>query len=217
MAEKRSGPRVFTIPPGVPFLDALADALLSGRLVTYDRADPLALAGVTVLLPTRRAVRAFRDVLIGHLPGDAAILPAIRPIGDVDEEEHLLAPSTEPAEQRLVLPAAATPLARRLTLTRLILDWGRTVRRSLLALAPDEPLLIPASAADAARLAGDLARLLDDMETAGISWERLKEIVPEDHARYYQITLEFLKIVAEHWPAILPMPAWSIRRCAATY
>lgn len=196
-------PRVFTIPAGVPFLDTLAEALTSGRLVAFDRDDPLALAGVTVLLPTRRAVRAFREVLARRLDADAAILPAIRTIGDVDEEEHLLAPSSEPAGQRLALPAAVTPLARRMTLTRLILAWGRAVRRELLALSADEPLLIPASAADAAQLAGDLARLLDDMETAGVPWQRLERLVPEDHARYYQITLDFLKIVAEQWPAHL--------------
>jgi ATP-dependent helicase/nuclease subunit B len=195
--------RVFTIPAGVPFLETLAEALTSGRLVDYDRGDPLALAGVTVLLPTRRATRAFRDMLVRHLSGDAAILPAIRPIGDVDEEDHLLAPSAEPVADRLALPAAVTPLERRLSLTQFILAWGRSVRRSLLALAPDEPLLIPASAADAARLAGDLARLLDDIETAGVPWQRLRELVPADHAGYYQITLDFLKIIAEQWPAYL--------------
>ncbi len=109
MAEDRI-PRVFTIPAGVPFLDTLARELLAGRLVDYDRGDPLALAGVTVLLPTRRAVRAFRDVLVRHLKAEAAILPAIQPIGDVDEEAHLLAPSDEPVSQRIALPAAVTPL-----------------------------------------------------------------------------------------------------------
>ncbi len=203
MVDATRVPRVFTIPPGVPFLDTLAEALLAGRLVDFDRGDPLALAGVTVLLPTRRAVRAFRAVLVAQLDGEAAILPAIRPIGDVDEEEHLLAPSSEPAAERIVLPAAVSPLARRLALTRLILAWARAVRRELLMLGPDEPLLVPASAADAARLAGDLARLLDDMETAGIPWQRLSALVPEEHARYYQITLDFLKIVVEQWPAHL--------------
>ena len=203
MAEAARLPRVFTIPAGVPFLETLAGALLSGRLVAFDRDDPLALAGVTVLLPTRRAVRAFREVLVRRLPAEAAILPVVRPIGDVDEEEHLLAPSTEPAAERIALPAAVTPLERRLTLAQLILAWARALRHAPLALAPDEPMLIPASAADAARLAGDLARLLDDMETAGIPWARLAELVPAEHARYYEVTLQFLRIVAEQWPAHL--------------
>ena len=203
MAAETTVPRVFTISPGVPFLATLAEALTAGRLVEFNRDDPLALAGVTVLLPTRRAVRAFRETLVRHLKAEAAILPTIRPIGDVDEEEHLLAPSTESAAERLALPAAVTPLARRLALTRLILAWAQALRRAPLALTPDEPLLIPASAADAARLAGDLARLLDDMETANVPWQRLTGIVPAEYARYYQITLDFLRIVAEQWPAHL--------------
>jgi ATP-dependent helicase/nuclease subunit B len=202
MAE-RSPPRVFNIPSGAPFLDTLADALLAGRLVSFDRSDPLALAGVTILLPTRRAARALRDVLVRRLPADAAILPAINTIGDVDEEAHLLAPSDEPAWQRLALPAAVGDLERRLTLTRLVMAWGRAVRGDALKLKPDEPVLVPASAADAARLAGDLARLLDDMEIAGIPWDALHQLAPAEHAGYFQITLDFLKIVAEQWPKIL--------------
>ena len=196
---------VFTIPAGAPFLTVLAEAMLDGRLGTIPspKDDPLALAGATVLLPTRRAVRAFRETLIEKLGGDAAILPVIRPIGDADEEDHLLAPGSESGEDALVLPAAIGRLARQLSLAELTLAWGKAVRRDLLGLAPDEPLLIPASAADATRLAADLARLMDDMETAGIPWERIATLAPEDHARYFQITLDFLKIAFETWPALL--------------
>src|SRR6187397_2042508 len=85
--------RVFTIPAGAPFLPTLADALVSGRLAPLASGDPLALADATVFLPTRRAVRAFREALIERLGGGTAILPRILPVGDVDEEDHLLAPS----------------------------------------------------------------------------------------------------------------------------
>lgn len=196
---------VFSIPAGAPFLSVLAEALLDGCLGPLPdyRQDPLALAGVTVLLPTRRAVRAFREVLIGRLGAEAAILPAIRPIGDADEEDHLLDASVESGAELLALPAAIGRLPRQLALAELTLAWGRAVRRELLDLSPGEPLLIPASAADAARLAADLARLMDDMETANIPWERVRSLAPEDHARYFQITLDFLKIAFEAWPALL--------------
>jgi len=196
---------VFTIPAGAPFLSVLAEALLDGRLgpVPDLARDPLALAGVTVLLPTRRAVRAFREALIRKLDADAAILPVIRPIGDADEEDHLLDPGIEAGAERLALPAAIGRLQRQLALADLTLAWGRGVRRDLPGLAPDEPLLIPASAADAARLASDLARLMDDMETAGLAWEKIQALAPEDHAAYFQITLDFLKIAFEAWPAHL--------------
>ena len=73
----------------------------------------------------------------------------------------------------------------------------------MLGLDDGEPLLISASAADAARLAADLARLIDDLEVTPGAWSRLEKLVPEDHARYFQITLEFLKIISHAWPAYL--------------
>jgi ATP-dependent helicase/nuclease subunit B len=76
-------PRVFTVPAGAPFLPTLADALVSGRLAPLASGDPLALADATVFLPTRRAVRAFREALIERLGGGTAILPRMLPVGDV--------------------------------------------------------------------------------------------------------------------------------------
>ena len=201
MAEPRT-PRVFSVPAGAPFLAVLAEALLSRQLVAFGD-DPLDLAGVTILLPTRRSVRAFRDELITRLGGEAAILPAIRPIGDIDEEEHLLSAPAEETADRLALPPAISPLRRRLALARLALVWARNLRRHPLRLTPDEPLLVPGSAADAAKLADDLARLIDDMETAGVSFDRIARLVPEDHADYYKLTLDFLKIISEFWPQYL--------------
>src|SRR6185437_1679232 len=49
----------------------------------------------------------------------------------------------------------------------------------------------------------DLARLIDDLEAAPEGWSRLQTIVPADHAEYFQITLQFLEIIASHWPAHL--------------
>jgi ATP-dependent helicase/nuclease subunit B len=203
MATRREGPRVFTIPAGVPFLPTLADALLAGELVPVPTDDPLGLAAVTILLPTRRSVRALGELLVERLGREAAILPIIRPIGDIDEEDHLLDSSASLSADPLVLPPAITPLARRLALTRLTLAWGKGLRIHSLGLKADEPLLIPASAADAARLAGDLARLIDDMQTAGVPGDALATLAPEDHAEYFQFTLEFLKIVTQQWPTHL--------------
>ncbi len=203
MSAPRTGSAVFTIPAGLPFLPILAEALLDGRLVTLDRSDPIALADVTVYLPTRRAVRSFRDVLFERLGGEAAILPRVRPIGDVDEDEHLLAPSAGPIDDLAILPESVPALGRRLALTRLTLAWARAVRRDALGLADDETLAIPASAADAARLAADLARLIDDVETEGVSWPAIGALAQSDHARYFQITLDFLQIVSTRWPAYL--------------
>lgn len=201
----RQEPRVYTIPPGTPFLPTLVDALFAGRFgaIANPAKDPLALADITILVPTRRAARSLHAEILARLGGGAAILPDIRPIGDVDEEDQILESAADDPSARLVLPEAISRLDRLLVLTRLTLAWGRAVRRELLSLDEGDPLLVPASAADAFHLAGDLARLIDDIETTGIPWERLETLVPDDLARYWQISLDFLRIVGEQWPAFL--------------
>ena len=62
-------PRVFTIPAGIAFADSLARGL---RARAGD--DPLALAAMTVVLPTRRAVRALTDAFLRVTEGKALLL-----------------------------------------------------------------------------------------------------------------------------------------------
>ncbi len=59
---------------------------------------------------------------------------------------------------------------------------------------------VPATLADAIRLADDLGRLIDEVETEDVAWERFRDIVPDDLADWWQITLQFLTIVTEAWP-----------------
>jgi len=194
-------PHIYTIPAGTPFLPTLADAVLGGTFgpIPGLADNPLAIADVSILVPTRRAARALAEAFVERSQG-MTVLPRIRPIGDVDEADHLLAPDAGDAFDRLALPPAISRLERRLTLARLVRQWGRTVRREVLALDEGEPLLIPASAGDALRLAGDLAALLDEMESAGVPWDALAALTPEDYPAYWTLTLEFLRIVTEYWP-----------------
>jgi ATP-dependent helicase/nuclease subunit B len=194
-------PNVFTLPPSTPFLPALVDALLEGRLIEgfAPHEDPLALAGVTLYVPTRRAARSLPTLLQKRLGGRAALLPVIRPLGDVEEDALLL--GSGPAVDGL--PPALPEMERRMAMTRLVDAWEGALRRDVLGLPPGAVLRAPASAADAAWLAGDLIALMDEVETEEISWAGLAQLVPEDFARYWQITLDFLKIAMEHWPAYL--------------
>ena len=48
-----------------------------------------------------------------------------------------------------------------------------------------------------------LARLIDQAWTEDVGFERLDRLVPEELARHWQITVDFLKIVTEHWPALI--------------
>ena len=69
-----ANPRVFTIPASAPFVPALIRALIDGTLVPGFPAghDPLALAGATLYLPTRRACRLVRDVFLDVTGASAA-------------------------------------------------------------------------------------------------------------------------------------------------
>jgi len=199
MADRPS--HVFTIPASVPFLPALIEALAAGRLIdAFPKAgDPLSLATATLYLPTRRACRLARDVFLDRLGQDAAILPRIAAIGDIDEDEIVFAESAigALASQALDLPPSLGGLERKTLLAQLILKWAAGI-------VPDKGApLIANNPAAAFALAEQLAQLLDDMITRQVSWDKLDGLVPEEHDKYWQLTLEFLKIARQHWPAIL--------------
>jgi ATP-dependent helicase/nuclease subunit B len=196
---------VFTVTRGVPFLPTLADALLSGHLVGPVAQDPLALAAVSIYLPTRRAARALSAILAERL-GEAALLPRTVPLGEADEAElDLAAESLAPESLAGAAPASAPipPLERRLILARLVRAWAQTVDRSLLPLQAEVPFLVPSSPADAVGLAGDLEGLMDALTVEGLPWSEIAGAVEAEYSRYFGLTLDFVKIAAENWPKLL--------------
>ncbi|WP_342162184.1 double-strand break repair protein AddB [Methylobacterium sp. SD21] len=191
---------VFTVSRGVPFLPAMADALLSGQLVGPVVRDPLALASVSIYLPTRRAARALSAILAARL-GDAALLPRTVPLGEADEAELDLA--ADPLLGAAPARPPIAPLERRLILARLVRAWAQTVDRSLLPLQDEVPFLVPSSPADAVGLAGDLEGLMDALTVEGLPWSEIAGAVEAEYSRYFGLTLDFVKIAAENWPKLL--------------
>lgn len=211
-------PRVFTIPPGAPFLRTLSDALLDGTLVPGFSRDvgPLGLAAATIYVPTRRSARALGATLASRLGGASALLPRIVPLGALDDTELLFedpdgADGSLSADLAEGLPVAIGPIARRMVLTRLILAWGQAVRHAIVAVEPDgrratraeEPLLVATSPADAWHLSGELATLIDELAIEGVAWHRVAPLGTEDFDRYWRITLDFLDVAITQYPAIL--------------
>ncbi|HMK81215.1 MAG TPA: double-strand break repair protein AddB, partial [Xanthobacteraceae bacterium] len=191
-------PRVFTIPASAPFLATLIRALQDGRLIDgFPGRDPLALADATLFLPTRRACVLAREAFLDRTGAQAIALPRIVALGEIDEDELAFADAAQGADA-LELPASLPPLERRLLLARLVLTWSERLKPRR-----GEPALIVHSPAAAFALADDLARLIDDMTTRQVPWDRLDRLVPDNLDRYWQLTLEFLKIAREAWPAIL--------------
>lgn len=180
----KPSPTVFTIPAGVSFVDALVAGI---RARHGD--DPVALSGLILLLPTRRACRALRDAFLRASGGRPTLLPSLRPIGDVEEDELLLGFDADDGGDptaALDLAPALSPLRRRLLLSKLI-------QRKQPGTPPDQALF----------LAGELTRLLDQMQIEEVPFEALNNIVPAELASHWQGVLEFLTILSQHWPAVL--------------
>ncbi len=182
-------PAVESIPAGVPFLDTLAADLIAAAT-----AGAMALARTTVLLPTRRGCRAFTDALCRQAGERALLLPRIEPLGDVDADEFGLDEDLEGLEDP-GLPPAMPPLRRQLLLARLV--------------RAKEPGL---STEHAVRLAADLAGLLDRVAIEDLDLAALPALITgeladrpggTELAAHWQTVVDFLAIVAEHWPQVL--------------
>ncbi|MDD9910134.1 MAG: double-strand break repair protein AddB [Ahrensia sp.] len=196
--------RVFSIPPQAPFLPTLVDALLDGTLIDgFEPAnDPLALADVTIWLPTRRAVRALASEFVIRAEGRAALLPQIHALGDAqdDAERFLTGVSTEPDFPNRM---AADPMMRLFALSRLTEAWAQSLKPKHRSLLGGADVIVPSSKADAVRFARRLEQLMDTVATEEADWNKLNGLVPQDHADWWQLTLEFLKIASSAWPGIL--------------
>ncbi|MHA6287721.1 double-strand break repair protein AddB [Maricaulis sp. CAU 1757] len=177
-------PRLYTLPPQADFLRAIVRTL---RAEFGAAEDPAALTEILVLTPTRRAAKALGDVFAEEAGEGVALLPLIRPIGDVDVDD----PPFEPGELAGLAPPAISATRRRFELARLIL-------------AKEAALGRPLGMGGALALAEPLAALLDDLATEDVSdlaplGEAMQEHLPADRRE----AVEFLEIVQAAWPARL--------------
>ena len=171
-------PNVFTIPSSAPF----AQTLVRGLLAQADlEKDKLALSRATIYLPTRRAVRNLAEVFAREL-GGAALLPEMRPLGDVDEDEAFF----DEAFDDLDLPPSIAPIRRQLLLAQLV----RRFQKDL-------------TFAQAASLASGLAKFLDEAQTQGADLSKLEDLAPERFAEHWGKVRDFLRIIRDHWPSIV--------------
>ncbi len=190
--------RVLSVPSSVPFLRTVVAALIDGRLIEgfEARTQPERLTHATFYLPTRRAGRLVREVFLDVLGAQAVLLPRIVALGDIDEDELAFAEEDDSygGEATLELPPRLGELERRMTLAHLVAAWAKT--------STTAPLVVGGPASTLA-LAGDLARLMDDVATRGVEWDALDGLVPEGLDEYWQYSLDFLRIARKAWPAYL--------------
>jgi ATP-dependent helicase/nuclease subunit B len=177
-------PSVFTIDAGIPFLDALAAGIFEGNAI-----KPEALVTITILLPTRRACRSLSEAFLRLAGGKPMLLPRMMPLGDIDEDDLVLNGICELAgKSSFEIAPAISSLHRQLLLARMIMA------RKDSETTTDQ----------AARLAQELARLLDQVQTERLSFDKLRILVEDaELSKHWQQTLDFLAILSQQWPAIL--------------
>ncbi|MFO1170246.1 MAG: double-strand break repair protein AddB [Hyphomicrobiaceae bacterium] len=190
--------RVFTVPAGADFLERLAAAVLDG---VFSGKPPAAedLPAYRIYLPTRRSVKALQTAFLARADGRALLLPHLMAIGEGDEDASLILGG----DAAKPLPPSIGKLERQLVLTRLVLAWGRSMRRALETEDAPDASLAAANPAQSAALANGLASLMDMIETEGADVSQLAGLVPEGFSAHWQRTLDFLKIITEFFPAHL--------------
>lgn len=197
-------PRLRAIPASAPFLEVLADAMVASlatgaapderrQLDLFaaggDARDPLALSDALILLPNRRGAAGLIAAFAKRL-GGAALLPAIRPLGDLDEDPQVW--GADPIGLDVPPPLEAT--RQRMELAALIR------RRDKAQGGAEDP-------ARAIALADELRALLDSAAAADdVRWERLPTLVVEaELARHWEASAQFLEIVSRYWPERLKL------------
>lgn len=95
----RNAPKVYSIAAHRGF----ADALVAGLIPRYAK-DEIALARLTLLLPSRRTVRTVTEAFVRH-SGSGMLLPRMAVVGDLDLDETL-GPLLDPLGAADIPPAA---------------------------------------------------------------------------------------------------------------
>lgn len=170
-------PAVYSIPPTRPFSDALVDGLLKRF-----GGDPMVLARGLILVPNSRAGVAIRDAFVRRAQ-NGLLLPRLAAIGDIDLDETIgagLDPITDDP-----LPPAIDPLVRQLTLARLIQKQNG------------------GDAAEAMRLAGELARTLDQLLVEEKTGVDLRAVDVGDLQQHWAKSLHVLDAILAEWPVAL--------------
>ncbi|MBR6355417.1 MAG: PD-(D/E)XK nuclease family protein [Alphaproteobacteria bacterium] len=178
--------KIYNISADEPFVDVLAQRYLKEFA---DRPDDL--ANVLFLMPNRRACQSLIDAFVRQHDLKPTILPQIRPIAEVDEDEVFL---THDISVLKDLPPAVDSTDKILQLTRLIMKKS-------------ELDLDKISLAQAYALAQNLSQLMD--LTYNVKYKQkidlssFKNLVGEEYALHWKKTLLLLQIIMEYWPKIL--------------
>jgi len=175
-------PRVFSIPVHRAFADALA----AGIIAEY--ADgALGLAEGLILLPSNRARSAVQAAFV-RAGGAGLLMPRLAVIGDADLDESVALALDGLDDDPL--PPAIEPLRRRLLLAELIERHTPTGEERI-------------AGAAAFQLADGLARVIDQLHYEEVRVGDLVDLDLGAFAGHWQASLGRLRLLVDHWPAVL--------------
>lgn len=169
----------YSFPANTSFLHSLARWVLSNY-------DTLSYTKILILLPNRRSCRSLREAFLDCSGGKPLLLPRIQPIGETQEEEFW--GGIDGINTYMSQPI--NPVRRHFLLMRLIIGFGH---KNIGMISMNQ----------AAELARQLIKFMDEVNREGLSYDKLNNLAPENLASHWQQTLEFLGIISKQWPRLL--------------
>lgn len=174
---------IYNIPADWNFTHALAQGVIDQTAM-----KPENMAKIKILLPTRRSCRELANAFLNITKGKSLILPIMHPIGDIDSEELELKIASDTDYINIIdIPPAIPPIKRQLLLASLVRklpEYHGNIEQSI-------------------KLSLALCKLMDQIYAENLSLSDMKGLVSDEFAEHWQITIDFLSILEEHWPKIL--------------
>ena len=142
-----------------------------------------------MLVPNNRAARAIQDAFVRR-SGGGLLLPRLVPVGDPELDERIGGMLEPLDDDEAPVPPAIEPALRLMLLARLV------------------QMHLGADAAEALRLAGDLARTLDQLLIEEVDPARLGAFVADlpDLSLHWQKSLDQLRLILLDWPSRAARP-----------
>ncbi|MDP1723819.1 MAG: PD-(D/E)XK nuclease family protein [Alphaproteobacteria bacterium] len=179
---------LYTIPTGVSFLDYFVDGILENY-----GAEPLILSQIHIFLPSKRACHQFTPLFYQKYAEKfnkkTLFLPRLIPLGEIALDQIEIS-DLEFLDDFNVKPSISS-LKRQFILAHLIFAWSKQQDIGLHRFD------------QAFTLAQSLSNFLDQLQSENIPLSKLQTLVPSLYANHWQVTLDFLMIISNHWPNIL--------------
>jgi ATP-dependent helicase/nuclease subunit B len=192
----RSAPRVYTIAPGLDPLRLLARKVLAG--FPFTKKPDLPPHAWTILLPSRRAMRRFAEMLRSEIGTSSVLLPRILPLGDLDTETIEMWSDPDDWSRHSTGPGKLSPVGLLFEIFGFVTGWAQ--ENPHLSIARD----VAASPLQGLNLAKSLVRLVDQAGTEEVALAGVAAVYDfPDLAGHRENIIGLLSALNQHLDAML--------------